>query len=251
MAGRSGNKADSEAVAVATHRHTDYSSVLSANQHSPCNGGGSPQQRADMHRDSVESSGVQSPSPQPPGRGRARPTRSKREREEYDPELEKLVRERVQELNVQVHYEANSVGAATTNGVGRNDCAAPPPPCPRERGVESAPAVPPRRTGAMATIAPQTTGSGISSSNTLHHQVISTGLGTLSGGGVCQQTVAEVVNDGEHDYINQDHLDSILEEQETEVKYIPQANGSKGDQNDDVILLRQGTAYLILLLDLC
>ena len=243
MAGRSGNRAHGEAVAVATHRRTDYSNLLSANQHSPCNGGGSPQQTADMYRDSVAPPvSESSPSPQPPGgRGKARPTRSKREREAYDPELEKLVRERVQELNVQVDHDANSVGPATTNGVGRDDCAGPPPPCPRVRGLESAPAVPPRRTGAMATIASQTPSSGISCSDTLHHQVISsTGLGALPGGEVSQQAVAGVVNDGEHDYINQDHLDSILEEQENEVKYIPQASASKPDQNDDVILLRQG-----------
>ena len=133
-------------------------------------------------------------------------TRSKT-REEYDPELEKLVRERVYDLHVRVQAHEQQVLPSN------------------ERESPVAPAVPPRtskggkralsnhansRESKPLSPAPPEARNG--TSHTAKTCAFGNCLGSLSK--VCQQCSSGVVMSGDHDYINQDHLDAILEDQE-------------------------------------
>lgn len=166
----------------------------------------------------------------------ARPTKTKKEREEYDPELERLVRERVQDLNVQVQSEhtfmANSRSANEyINGSMFAGDPAQEEPCRLKETTDSqiAPVVPPRKKELSRDVE-------AGSVDTLDNHVISTsslGLGSSATTTVCQQPTSQFVNDGHHDYINQDHLDSILEEQEVAVEVRAKVgNGRNKDPQD-------------------
>lgn len=196
-------------LAMATHTHRDFrfdallSDLPSASsrddQHLPSESGkGEHHRRAQSQRDS--------------GRNRLS-TRSKK-REEYDPELEKLVRERVHDL----HVRGQSLQAHEQQVLLSN-----------ERESPVAPAIPPRASrrgkspmsnhvnspGRESKPLPPAPPEASNSTNTSTARTCACGnsLGSSSSG-VCQQCSSGVVIDGDHDYINQDHLDTILEEQE-------------------------------------
>ena len=232
-----------ERVAVATHQHIDVSALLGGDVNLPSSTNG-PKPAGPYVNLSDVSGRDESSLHCPPvtARGETRPAhsvKSKRGREAYDPELEKLVRERVHELNVHVE-EDTATNAGCTSASVSAECVEPRPPCSKDK---DAPSVPPRRTGITATSTAgvcDTSGGSIPvNTNTLHNQMITSSLGTLPEKEVCQQYEREFVNNGEHDYINQDYLDSILEEQESEIK---PTNGCSMENDDDDMnaLLRKG-----------
>ena len=180
-------------LAMATHSHRDFridallSDLPSAsgdNQHVQSATGGH-HRRAHSQRNSGGS------------------TRSKK-REEYDPELEKLVRERVYDLHVRVQAHEQQVLPSN------------------ERESPVAPAVPPRGGKRAASNHTNTRESKPlppappEARNGIGHTTKTCACGSCLGspGEVCQQCSSGVVISGDHDYINQDHLDTILEEQE-------------------------------------
>lgn len=155
--------------------------------------------------------------------GRKRLSTRSRKREEYDPELEKLVRERVYDLHVRVQsLQTHEQQVLPSN----------------ERESPAAPEIPPRasksgkssssnHTNNPASVTsksrplPPTPSEASISTNTASAKTCACGncLGLLNG--VCQQCSSGLVINGDHhDYINQNHLDAILEEQEgdTEVE---------------------------------
>ena len=146
-----------------------------------------------------------------------RSARAKKEREVYDPELEKLVIGNVQDL-VQVQGEPQAEpdyvngSLLTMEGIEQG-----------EGESETAPAVPPRKSECSI------------NTNTLSNQkLMLSGSSLRSLSSVSQPSKPEFDIDGEHDYINQDHLDSIMEEQETNGEVRPkESNGKTKDQESD------------------
>ena len=135
--------------------------------------------------------------------------KNKKKREEYDPELEKLVRERVQDLHVrEKSHQARQQQILPTN----------------ERDDQAAPAVPPRTSRRGGDSRTDHTNNSVTvnlESRPPSATVVASTAKTCvcgncleSSTGVCQQCSGLVITNGDHDYINQDHLDSILEEQE-------------------------------------
>ena len=136
----------------------------------------------------------------------------------YVPELDSQVMGKVRSVNQHVQYEP-TLSYRTTDSVTGNtnethkvaECLVEdksPPPYPRGRdNSQAAPAVPLRRKDADRASAD-------CNRDTLSNHC----LGLLPGG-LSQQPASQLIINGDHhDYINQDHLDSILEEQETTIE---------------------------------
>ena len=256
-ASRTSSKVDSD-VAVATHVHRNFQNSLLSLAASSAKSDQENDSARDCHLDKsnpAASDSRSSPSQQPvSNRGNAdkpsgRPVSksTRRKREEYDPELERLVGERVQNLGLEAQcgptVSNRTAESATCNVNGSHNSLSQnsqvrdkAPPAERDdRPVPTVPAVPPRIKGvAQDPMADKM--------STLSNHC----LGSLPGG-VCQQGAPEFVIDGEHDYINQDHLDAILEEQEVASEEVTKlTNGSKRGvaYGDDLLGETQGDAML-------
>lgn len=219
-------------LAMATHTHRDFRmeallsdlpSASTGEQHLPSseNGKGEHHRRAYSQRVS----------------GRSRLSTGSKKREEYDPELEKLVRERVYDLHVRVQsVQAHEQQALSTN----------------ERESPAAPAVPPRTSrvgrnsnhsnspGRESKPLPPTPPEASTSGSSAKTCACGNCFGSLNG--VCQQCSSSgLVIGGDHDYINQDHLDAILEEQE-EVD----SKRKRQDSEDSEDFMDEATADVVL-----
>ena len=183
----------------------------------------------------------------------------KKTREEYDSELEKLVRERVVDLSLEETASCSGAGGITRKDLPQSRAAF--AMCCADHVKENSsslpassqvvPAVPPRRndviedspSGSLVIppklppkLSPQDQTilerhSKPSPSPPLAEKVNNSASNSSPGVslGVSQKSASMVVIEQDHDYINQDHLDAILEEHEVSSDVF---NGSKNEQCD-------------------
>lgn len=161
-------------------------------------------------------------------------SRSKK-REEYDPELEKLVRERVHDL----HVRGQSLQAHERQDLPSNE---------RESSSPAAPAIPPRTsrrgegadsnhtknpTSVTSKSRPLPPTPPEASTSAASAKTCACGNSLETSSDVCQQCNSGLVINGDHDYINQDHLDAILEEQEGDTEVETSTVKRKRQESED------------------
>ena len=224
-------------LALATHTHRDFRidallsdlpSASSDDRHLPSSESskGEHHRRAHSQRDA----------------GRSKLSTRSKKREEYDPELEKLVTERVYNLHVRVQsLQAHEQQVLPSN----------------ERESPAAPAIPPRssRRGKSSVSnhinpvresrpVPPTPPEASTSTSTNTAKTCACGNCLGSSNGVCQQCSSGLVINGDHDYINQNHLDAILEEQEGDAEV--ECKRKRQDSEDGEDFMDEATADAVL-----
>ena len=220
-------------LALATHTHRDFridallSDLPNASRDDRHRPSGEHHRRANSQRDS----------------GSSRLSTRSKKREEYDPELEKLVTERVYNLHVRVQsLQAHEQQILPSN----------------ERESPAAPAIPPRASRSGKSLVSNYTNNPVKESRPLpptppgasNSTSASTAkmcaCGNCSGSlnGVCQQCSSGLVIDGDHDYINQNHLDAILEEQEGDTEVECKRKRQDSEDGDD--FMDEATADTVL-----